>query len=405
MAKSIAQFLGAWPSLEELRITSEYIMAEGAKALGAAWAKNRGNVARIRTLDLRNNDLRDPGIAALVDGILSRGQSQNKNNSHPQTRLRILLLDTNKIHAEGWSKVTELLAASPRLQCVGISQNVLGSLGGTLLSGSVKSYANSLVELNVFNCGLGSAGISQLCKALAGSAVYSLIIDNNAIGDSGAETISDELLAKSPTLTRLTLCYNELTEKGAQRLARGICGNLGLRSLDLSFNALGPRGASAILVAVRTSRVNTLRLSGCDLGDEGAREVARFIQDPGCVRDIDVGRNAIHESGIAEIAAAVEIGDVITALNIGCNFAKRKGTEVVADLIIRRSRVMRKLNILDIWMGDEGAKKVANAVCERNKSSALEQVVVGLQDCKEAGAAALLRAREEVGSLLELSQF
>ena len=51
------------------------------------------------------------------------------------------------------------------------------------------------------------------------------------------------------------------------------------KQIELSFNNLGPRGATAIANALRDNRsIAELRMSSCQIGDDGALELADVIR-------------------------------------------------------------------------------------------------------------------------------
>jgi hypothetical protein len=74
-------------------------------------------------------------------------------------------------------------------------------------------------------------------------------------------------------LTAMDLSFKDAASVHDFLLVNGTC-----RQLELSFNDLGPRGATAIAKALKDNRtVSEVRLASCRMGDDGALEFAEGV--------------------------------------------------------------------------------------------------------------------------------
>ena len=96
--------------------------------------------------------------------------------------------------------------------------------------------SNALCSVNMFSEGTYTAyGIIKLCEALKGSAVTSLNLTGNAIGVEGGSALAAVL--KETMLTNLNLSGNGIRDQGTTALA-AILNKTKITDLDLSSNEL-----------------------------------------------------------------------------------------------------------------------------------------------------------------------
>eukprot|EP01094_Clydonella_sp_ATCC50884_P006823 TRINITY_DN1600_c0_g1_i1.p1 TRINITY_DN1600_c0_g1~~TRINITY_DN1600_c0_g1_i1.p1 ORF type:complete len:354 (-),score=69.60 TRINITY_DN1600_c0_g1_i1:112-1059(-) len=118
--------------------------------------------------------------------------------------------------------------------------------------------------------GLGLYGLRAfLVPCLADHCtVTSLDLRSNALGDEGVRVLAAALATHSLALRELNVCDNGVTNQGVPPITRLVGCARNLRVLDLSFNAIGSgREAAAFFGAVRSSKLERLRLEACGLSD------------------------------------------------------------------------------------------------------------------------------------------
>ncbi|KAH7055043.1 hypothetical protein BKA57DRAFT_524603 [Linnemannia elongata] len=90
-------------------------------------------------------------------------------------------------------------------------------------------------------------------SVMTNSILTTLILDENSIGDSGAQALSEALKTNS-TLTTLNLGCNSIGGNGAQALSEALKSNSTLTTLSLGNNWIGDNGAQALRQLSQTSR-------------------------------------------------------------------------------------------------------------------------------------------------------
>ncbi len=354
------------PLLSELRIRNANIKAEAARTIG-----NLAATGRIRKLDLHCNKIGDEGAAAIVDAILVSAKKRG-------CKLQELNLGTNNIHSAGERKVAELVA---HLRVLNLSCNSIRYVFHKLRA------AQSLEKFDVSECRLGAAGVKSLLDTSLPK-LRMLRMGQNSAGDLGAQTVSLFLLA-SPygcALVKLQIQENDITEAGARELATAFVKTYALKSLRMSENPIGPRGVTAIvdaLIVASTIPMCTIGFAGCNIKDDGASAVGRFISRRGC-RRVYLSANDIYTTGAKAIADSIADSKFRTqVLDLGYNAL---GDEVVTYLLDKVTqppdRSVRELDITHTGMVSvKGAMAVKRAVETSDVLSRLH--TGGYLDCGE----------------------
>ena len=260
----------------------------GAQKLGRAFfAQAGGDVeggkggGSLVELNLRANELGDEGVKEMAPAIgLTR-------------TLQVLNLESNSITEEGAQTLADSMRApSCRLKNLVVRGNVLGRRGAALLASALR---DSLTTLDVVGCGLGPAGAKSLAEALGfsddpehmamastSSALTSLDLSENRIGDEGASAFGKLLERGCSALSVLALSDNGVGPAGAKDLAAG-AGVEGcpLRNLDLSENRVGNDGAIALALALGRMGagwgLEQLNLVENNVGDKGVEAIGRSL--------------------------------------------------------------------------------------------------------------------------------
>ncbi|XP_042612070.1 ribonuclease inhibitor-like [Cyprinus carpio] len=141
-----------------------------------------------------------------------------------------------------------------------------------------------------------------------------LDLSRNQIGDSGVTEISS-LLRNSQTLQILSLKNNCITEGGCHVLAAALNSNpSNLTELDLSENKLGNTGMKIILALFENGqcRLEKLKLNCISVTDEGCAALASAFNSN--LRELDLSRNQIGDSGVTEISSVLRNSQTLQTL-------------------------------------------------------------------------------------------
>eukprot|EP00290_Baffinella_frigidus_P036848 CAMPEP_0180300048 /NCGR_PEP_ID=MMETSP0988-20121125/22587_1 /TAXON_ID=697907 /ORGANISM="non described non described, Strain CCMP2293" /LENGTH=207 /DNA_ID=CAMNT_0022280193 /DNA_START=408 /DNA_END=1030 /DNA_ORIENTATION=+ len=143
--------------------------------------------------------------------------------------------------------------------------------------------------------------------------VTSLDISANAIGDDGATAIARALNSNS-NLKHLDMHACSIRDEGAAALAGGIIGSSSLAAINLRANYIGDRGATLLAnAATQSSALRFLVVSSNDFGSPGEAAVARALRENSQLRlEMPRGEN---DNMLAEAAAASRNEDASSSVS------------------------------------------------------------------------------------------
>jgi uncharacterized protein (TIGR02996 family) len=286
------------PRLQSLNLRANLLDDAGLEVLAGAPL-----LGRLHTLGLSHNAVSDAGVAALAASEHAAGLASLDLGDNPAlgdagvqavagsphlARLTHLGLSQYRAVRERSSVLTEAGAralASSRflagLTSLDLSgQSLLGDAGARALAES--HSLTRLRALTLSGCGITHLGMRSLGAAPFAGELASLDLDDNNLGNEGAEALAS---AAWPGLRKLSLRYDAIGARGAIALASSP-GLAGLVQLDLIGNSLTDAGVKALAQSPHLKRLRTLNVSLGRPGREGfigdsAREalLARFGKD------------------------------------------------------------------------------------------------------------------------------
>ncbi len=346
----LAEAITNLPVITYLALTRAGIEAKDLSKIGGLVA-----LGRVTELNLISDELKDKGISAIVDAILTSSGKQRCS------KLKKLFLNGNDIGSAGAQRIVELVTRSLHLRRLGFGSNPIGVTAIEIL----RKCASPLKELDIRACKLGPREIALLLASPACSALTVLNISNNEMGSLGAGAVAKLLLGSGGrTLKELHMNSNGIAEAEALELAKGLAKAYALKHIDIKGNPLGPRGAAAILdalAAASTAPMDLIDFEKCGMGDDGAEAVGRVIMCRGC-RYMSLSENVIHEKGAKAIADSIDaFGFMIEALHLYKNSLCNEGVTYFLDKIMQKNRSLCELSIDLSDIGVEGAMAVNRA--------------------------------------------
>ena len=192
------------------------------------------------------------------------------------------------------------------------------------IAGLLRAYVaadGEEVELALSWQCLELAGAQAVGRALRGnSTVTSLNLSCNALGDGGAAALAEALgCAATPRVVRRTDSAAGSTglDKPSDRPSDSVAA-CALRVLNLSQNKLGDAGAAAVASLMEVAPLEEVVLNGNDIGDLGAKALAKSARNCGTLRKLWLGDNMIGERGVDALADALAASpDQIAVLWLG----------------------------------------------------------------------------------------
>lgn len=322
-----------------LSLADNGITSKGASTLGQALKASKYSESSLQRLDLSKNPLKADGIAGLCDFLAKPNMLTYLDLSSTECPLDLLFgalirgciqhLATIKVAGNSFtSKKTKdavvppsfkkFFSTSQALKCLDVSDCKLHSDAIRAILEGLR--ANSFlcdVELNLSNNELRGLG----AKAIADNITHLKCVSRLNISDNGFDT---EVI---PILERLssnkTLKYLNLGQNMKQRSSSAIMEalvqllseeNSHLESISLAESKL-KHDIIPLLDALGTNETLTeLDISGNQIGDEGARILAKALQINTKLRTLDWDKNGTTYRGFADIAAALESNHTLLSM-------------------------------------------------------------------------------------------
>jgi hypothetical protein len=222
----------AWPSLS-LVLGFSKLQADGVVPILAALRRPLSADGEqlpppaLRELNLRNNNLRPGGAAAVADAL-------RVGSDGATLCVASLILLNNHLLAEGGELIGAALSrgrSNPWVRSLDVSSNCLGASGVSAFAAALYRDVCFLEELSMHRNNAGDAGAAALAGALGGSGgantrLRTLRLSNNHVHSAGGAALA-HALAQNGTLARVDLSRNHFTagEEAAilEDAARGGC--------------------------------------------------------------------------------------------------------------------------------------------------------------------------------------
>ncbi|XP_046881696.1 NACHT, LRR and PYD domains-containing protein 12-like isoform X2 [Hypomesus transpacificus] len=280
--------------LETLRLSGCHITEEGCASLSSALT----SASFLRQLELSNNDLKDAGMKVLSAGL-----------GNPLCKLETLRLSGCQITEEGCASLGSALKSNPSLlRDLDLSNSDLRDSGMKLLSAGLGNPLCKLETLRLSGCHITEEGCASLSSALKSNPVLrELELSNNDLKDAGMKLLSTGLgnpLCKLETL-RLSGCH--ITEEGCASLSSALKSASFLRQLELSNNDLKDAGMKLLSAGLGNplSKLETLRLSGCHITEEGCASLSSALTSASFLRQLELSNNDLKDAGMKLLSAGL----------------------------------------------------------------------------------------------------
>uniref|UniRef100_A0A8C1MLB6 Uncharacterized protein n=1 Tax=Cyprinus carpio TaxID=7962 RepID=A0A8C1MLB6_CYPCA len=160
-------------------------------------------------------------------------------------------------------------------------------------------------------------------------------------------------------LEKLKLNCISITDEGCAALASAF--NSNLRELDLSRNQIGDSGVTEISSLLRNSQtLQILRLSDCSITKEGYKALSSALRsNPSHLIELDLTGNDPGPSGVKQLS------DLLQDPNCQLNTlrflgpAANEGCQYVTGIVGKNPLLLRKLNLSEHKLGDTGVNQIS----------------------------------------------
>ncbi|XP_029101815.1 protein NLRC3-like isoform X1 [Scleropages formosus] len=240
------------------------------------------------------NELNDESLVKEVQNYLNSGCLSEKN-----------------IKPTEWSALAfVLLMSAEELDVLDLRNCTLRNEGLQRMLPVVEVSRTALLS----NCRVTDGGCASLASALHSnpcSQLRELDLSYNRPGDSGVKLLSDLLQDPHCRLQTLRLRMCGLTERCCEALAAVLTSNSShLKELDLNDNDLQDSGVKLLSAGLGNQHceLDTLRLSGCCVTEEGCASLASALCSNPCsqLRELDLSYNHPGDSGVKQLSDVLQ---------------------------------------------------------------------------------------------------
>ena len=311
--------------------------------------------------------------------------------------LTFLDISYNEVGALGGVAIAEALMVNSSLTEVNLRGNDIGTQGavaiaealkvnGTLTSLDLRS--TQICGLNDYGRGTYTAdGVNAIAEALRVSgSLTSLSLYGNQIGAEGGVAIAKALSVNS-SLTSPNLFLNGIGTEGGMAIVEALKFNNSLTSIDIGNNNITKEAMQALVRVFKEKQMTCINLVGCNLGADGAKEVAEYVRVSSSLTSLDVCRNNITGVSARELALVVlgkqsletfcyiplkelRVGN-LTTLDLSHRGIGVPGALVMAELL-RTVDSLTTLNLFDNEISAEGGVAIAEALKVNGSLTALD---------------------------------
>ncbi|XP_078061523.1 NACHT, LRR and PYD domains-containing protein 3-like [Mustelus asterias] len=169
----------------------------------------------------------------------------------------------------------------------------------------VIGLCDTIKHLDLQQCYIQCEGLQRLGPVL--HKCQELRLGYNKLGDSGVKRLSVALRNPDCKIQELYLSGNDLTDACAEDLASALSTNRSLIDLNLGYNKLGDSGVKLLSVALRNPdcKIQKLDLHDNALTDSCAGDLVSALSTNRSLIDLDLGTNEFGDSGVKLLSVAL----------------------------------------------------------------------------------------------------
>jgi Ran GTPase-activating protein (RanGAP) involved in mRNA processing and transport len=234
------------------------------------------------------------------------------------------------------------LGSNRNLKILDLYHSHLGNEGIRLIADALVGTTTTIEILNVSSNEITSNSLDDITRILESSSqVKHINVQYNSDGifdDEDATRRFAQVLSRKEFLKELYLSHCRLRDGGIRLIAQGLVGNVTIKVLNISFNAITSNGLADIALLLELTRLQTfdlsgnrgvlgndasmqrfadalstcqeflqkLNLKGCELGDGGFHLIANSLTGNRIMKYLNIRYNRITSLGLADITRLLE---------------------------------------------------------------------------------------------------
>lgn len=252
------------------------------------------------------------------------------------------------------------------LKSLNLSNNALGEKGVRAFGALLHSQA-CLEELYLMNDGISEEAARAVAELIPSTDKLRVLqFHNNMTGDEGALAIS-EVVKRSPLLEDFRCSSTRIGTEGGVALSKALETCTHLKKLDLRDNMFGVEGGLALSKALsKHSELSEVYLSYLNLEDEGSIAIVNVLKETTpSLEVLEMAGNDITAEAAPVIAACIAAKQ-ITKLNLAENELKDEGAIQISKALEGHSQ-LKEVDFSANLVRRAGARVLAQVVVQKPK--------------------------------------
>ncbi|KAL2093755.1 hypothetical protein ACEWY4_011067 [Coilia grayii] len=283
----------------------------------------------------------------------------------PRCKLQTLRLADCGLTEEAFVLLASALTANPsHLRRLDLGRSLPGEAGVRLLCSALEEPQCALEVLKMSKCAITEEGCMYLAAVLrsTSSQLKELDLSRNEPEQTGVELICDALPHSKLQSLKLSVC--DLSEGSCEAVAVVLSSEMcNLATLDLSFNSLEDSGLKLLCSALKTPqcKLRVLCLSECGITAVGMSALASALKsNPAHLRELDLSCNDLGDAGAQLLCSCLREGDSrLVKLNMcQCDLTEWSCSDV-ASVLTADSSCLRELDMSRNQLSDAGVQTLS----------------------------------------------
>ena len=248
---------------------------------------------------------------------------------------------------------------------------------------------------NLCHSAMSDIGIKLLANFLLSNrnillCINTLDLSFNFLTSRSATAISNVI--QEGTLVALNISCNCLDESSIAEISQALKINATLKKLFLSFNNIGVNGAKSLAVALcHNHTLEHLVISNNKIMDDGAVAISDCFkiscgnnEQLTCIKSLDLSADSLTSHSTAAITTIIQEGPLVS-LNLSCNKLGESSAFEISKAL-QRNLTLKQLFLSNNNIGDRGTLSLAVALCHNHT---LEDLDISDNEILDDGAVAI----------------
>ena len=206
---------------------------------------------------------------------------------------------------------------------------------------------------------------------------------SGAIGDEEVSLLCKEVLLEAKSLERVTLELSECSDDGAVHISGLIESSSTIKHVSLLLNNVGEKGAMVLSKGLSQSSLESFSIYATQLdlhdrfiGDTGTGHIADAVKNHSTLQSLSITQNGVSNFGLSSIIRSLESKSLVAELDLRSNQIDSEGAKMIGTFLINNVTLKRLILNGNRAVGCEGVKEIASSLCH---NSSLEHL--GLRSC------------------------